>query len=154
MTTPNADPTDERHGRGPLDARMKSSIAFVGASGVALGAVAAVFEGPAAAGAVVIGAALATANLWVLARVVAGLLPPEPADGESHPASPPDPRESRAWASLATIKTVGLLLVAWMILRYRVAAPLPLLVGFGALPIGIAIAAVVSDRRRHPKKGL
>jgi hypothetical protein len=52
------------------------------------------------------------------------------------------------------LKTVGLLLVAWGILRYRVAAPLPLLVGFGALPIGIAIAAVVSDRRPHPKKGL
>lgn len=152
MTT-NASPGGrEREDR--FDARMRASLAAVGVSGVALGALAAVFAGAAAAWSVLAGAGLATANLWTLARVVVALLPPEPEGHEAREPAAPDPREARAWSSVAMLKTVGLLLVAWGILRYRVAAPLPLLVGFGALPIGIAIAALVSDRRPHSKKGL
>jgi hypothetical protein len=134
---------------------MRASLVGVAVTGAVLGVLAAVFAGAAAAWSVVAGAGLATANLWALARVVVALLPAEPEDEDRQAAAgQPDPREARAWASVAMLKTVGLLLVAWGILRYRVAAPLPLLVGFVALPIGIAIAAVVSDRRPHPKKGL
>jgi hypothetical protein len=139
---------------------MRASLVGVAVSGAVLGALAAAFAGAAAAWSVVAGAGLATANLWALARVVVALLPAEPdSEDENRQVAAagqarPDPREARAWGSVAMLKTVGLLLVAWGILRYRVAAPLPLLVGFGALPIGIAIAAVVSDRRPHPRKGL
>ncbi len=152
--TAKASPTDPQK-RDGLDARMRASLVGVAVTGAVLGVLAAVFAGAAAAWSVVAGAGLATANLWALARVVVALLPAEPEDEDRQAtAGQPDPREARAWASVAVLKTVGLLLVAWGILRYRVAAPLPLLVGFGALPIGIAIAALVSDRRPHPKKGL
>jgi hypothetical protein len=154
--TAKASPTSPEK-RDGLDARMRASLVGVAVSGAVLGALAAAFAGAAAAWSVVAGAGLATANLWALARVVVALLPAEPeAEDENRhvAAGQPDPREARAWASVAMLKTVGLLLVAWGILRYRVAAPLPLLVGFGALPIGIAIAALVSDRRPHPRKGL
>ncbi len=152
--TAKASPTGPEK-RDGLDARMRASLVGVAVSGAVLGVLAAVFAGAAASWSVVAGAGLATANLWALARVVVALLPAEPEDeNRDGAAGQPDPREARAWASVAMLKTVGLLLVAWGILRYRVAAPLPLLVGFGALPIGIAIAALVSDRRPHPKKGL
>jgi hypothetical protein len=151
--TANASPSG-RQKQGVLDARMRVSLVAVGVSGMALGALAVVFAGPAAAWSVVAGAALATANLGALARMVVAFLPARPEGYDVREQTDPDPLEARAWRSLAMLKTVGLLLVAWGILRYRVAAPLPLLVGFGALPIGIAIAAMVSDRRPHPKKGL
>jgi uncharacterized membrane protein len=52
---------------------------------------------------------------------------------------------------VAALKTAGLLVAAWALLRYRVAAPLPMLVGFGALPMGIAIGSLMSDRRASLK---
>jgi hypothetical protein len=46
---------------------------------------------------------------------------------------------------------VGLLAVTWLLMRHGVVSPLPMLVGFGALPIGIAIGSIVSDRgAEHP----
>jgi hypothetical protein len=41
---------------------------------------------------------------------------------------------------------VGLIAVAWLLMRRGIASPLPMLIGFGALPIGIAIGSLVSDR--------
>jgi hypothetical protein len=40
----------------------------------------------------------------------------------------------------------GLLAAAWLLMRHGVVSPVPMLVGFGSLPIGIAIGSLVSDR--------
>jgi uncharacterized membrane protein len=47
----------------------------------------------------------------------------------------------------------GLVVAVWLLMRYGLVSPVPLLVGFGALPIGIAIGSVVSDRGA-PSDGL
>ena len=100
------------------------------------------------------GLAIATANLWALARVVAALLPTDAptdapaADGTEGPRTGrgPGPRGFAAWSLLAALKMVGLVALVWLLMRRGVVSPLPMLVGFGALPIGIAIGSLVSDR--------
>jgi hypothetical protein len=85
-----------------------------------------------------VGAALAAGNLWALARVVAALLPSDRPGAEA---------QSRGgWALAAGLKMFGLVAVVWLLMRRGFVSPLPMLVGFGALPIGIAIGSLVSDR--------
>jgi hypothetical protein len=122
----------------PLDARLRTSIAAVGVSAAAFSVCALAFAGGAAAISVACGGALAAGNLWALARVVAALLPDSRRAAEA---------QSRgAWGVLAALKMVGLIAVAWLLMRRGIASPLPMLIGFGALPIGIAIGSLVSDR--------
>ena len=47
---------------------------------------------------------------------------------------------------LAVVKMLGLVAVVWLLMRHGVASPIPMVVGLGALPIGIAIGSLVSDR--------
>jgi hypothetical protein len=42
---------------------------------------------------------------------------------------------------------------AWLLMRHGIVSPLPMLIGFGALPIGIAIGSLVSDRSAPPENG-
>jgi hypothetical protein len=117
---------------------MKASLVAVGAAGATMGLVAVLSFGPSAAMSVGLGAALATANLWTLARVVAALLPRtgSGAQGQSR----------AAWVLLALVKMGALLAIAWLLMRSSVVSPLGMLVGLCALPIGIAIGSLVGDR--------
>ena len=128
-----------------FDGRMRMSIRTVALSGgvLALGALAflGVREGFSAA----VGAALATGNLWALARIVTELLPPPP-DPDTRAASAPSAKGAGPWTLVGLLKMLGLLAVAWLLMRHGVVAPLAMLIGFGALPIGIAIGSIVSDR--------
>jgi hypothetical protein len=89
---------------------------------------------------VAVGGALAAGNLWVLARIVTELLPTDRAGA--------DAQSRGGWALVAVLKILGLLAAAWLLMRHAqaIVAPLPMLVGFAALPIGIAIGSLVSDR--------
>jgi hypothetical protein len=125
------------------DGRLRRCILGVAAAGgtLALGAMA-VF-GAAAAFSVAVGAGIATGNLWILGRVVTALLPTGAAGARA---------QSRAgWALVAGLKMVGLIAVVWLLMRHAVVSPLAMLVGFGALPIGIAIGSLVSDRNASPE---
>jgi hypothetical protein len=98
------------------------------------------FAGVPAGLSVALGGGLAVGNLWILARIVSELLPTDRAGAEA---------QSRGgWALVAVLKILGLLAVAWLLMRHApaIVSPLPLLVGFAALPIGIAIGSLVSDR--------
>jgi hypothetical protein len=122
----------------PLDRRMRTSIAAVALCAAAFTLAALAFASGGAALSVACGGGLAAGNLWALARVVAALLPDSRRAAQS---------QSRgAWSLLAALKMVGLIAVAWLLMRRGVASPLPMLIGFGALPIGIAIGSLVSDR--------
>jgi hypothetical protein len=122
---------------------MRTSIVAVAVSAAAFTALALAFASDKAAISVACGGALAAANLWALARVVSALLPDSRPGAES---------QSRgAWSLVAAVKMVGVIAVAWLLMRRGVAAPLPMLIGFGALPIGIAIGSLVSDRSGHPE---
>jgi hypothetical protein len=115
------------------------SIRAVATAGVVLVLFALAFAGAGPALSVAGGAGLATGNLWLLARIVSGLLPDDRPGAEA---------QSRGgWALVAVLKMLGLLALAWLLMRHGIVSPLPMLVGFGALPIGIAIGSLVSDRR-------
>ena len=134
--------TPRPHG---LDARMRRSIVAVALVGVAMTVVTFPVFGLFTAFSVATGAAIATANLWILARIVSALLPDESA---AHKAKD----GKGGWALLALLKLFGLVAAVWLLMRHGVVSPLPLMVGFGALPIGIAIGALVSDRSAASKE--
>jgi hypothetical protein len=117
---------------------MRTSIAMVAIAGAALTASSLVGFDLAAARSVGVGAVIAVVNLWVLGRIVAGLLPTEAAGARA--------QSRAAWALVAAVKMLGLVAAVWLLMRHGVVSPLPMLVGLGALPIGIAIGSLVSDR--------
>ncbi len=124
-----------------MDARLKTSILAVLALGAAFGLAGAVLFGMRAGFSVVVGASVAAANVWALAKVIAGLLP---ADGQA-PAG-----GVASWLVMALLKVVALFGGVWLLMSRHVVSPLPLFVGIGCMPIGIAIGAIVSDRRAQP----
>jgi hypothetical protein len=121
-----------------LDARLRASLVSVAATGATMALAAGVAFGPRSAMSVGLGAALAAANLWALAHIVASLLPEtgEGAQAQSH----------AAWGLVALIKMVAVLAVAWLLIRCGFVTPMGMLVGLCGLPIGIAIGSLVSDR--------
>ncbi len=123
----------------PLDGRMRASIAAVALVGAGLAFVALLVFGMEAAFSVAVGSAIAAGNLWALARIIAALLPDDAHSARS--------QSKAAWALLAVLKMFGLIVAVWLLMRHGVVSPLPMLVGFGSLPIGIAIGSLVSDRR-------
>ena len=121
-----------------FDARLRTSLRAVIVAGAALGLLALAFASIATGLSVLVGAALAAGNLWLLARIVSELLPSDRAGAEA---------QSRGgWALVAALKMFGLVAVAWLLMRHGIVSPMPMLIGFAALPIGIAIGSLVSDR--------
>jgi hypothetical protein len=121
-----------------FDPRLRVSLVAVAVAGVALTVAALALFGGAGAGSAATGAALALGNLWGLARIVGALLP-----GDTQAAK----AQSRAsWALLAALKMLALLGITWLLMRHGLVSPLPMLIGFLSLPIGIAIGSLVSDR--------
>ncbi len=116
----------------PLDPRLRTAILSVAVVGVGLTGGAVSFFGASMAWSVGVGAALATLNLWALARVITGR------GGHEAP--------GRRQGVLAALKMLGLIAVVWLLMRHGVTAPIPMVVGLGSLPIGIVIGSLVSDR--------
>ncbi len=90
--------------------------------------------GASTARSVAIGAAIAVGNLWLLAQMVRGFL------GRSGAAAP--------WSVIAVLKFVALFGAMYVLVKARVVSLLPCVFGFGALPIGIVLAEVLSGRCR------
>jgi hypothetical protein len=133
--------TDATPGR--FDPRLRTSLATVFVAGSTLALLALAFAGLRVGLSVLVGAGLAAGNLWLLARIVVELLPSDRAGAEA---------QSRGgWAVVALLKMFGLVALAWLLMRHGIVSPLPMLIGFGALPIGIAIGSLVSDRRPPPE---
>jgi hypothetical protein len=131
-------PRTEAPGGRRLDAQLRASLVAVAVAGAALALAALPLFGISAAFSVAVGSALATGNLWALARIIAALLP---TDGESA-----RQKNTAAWALLGVLKMLGLIAVVWGLMDHGIVSPLPMLVGFAALPIGIAIGSLVSHR--------
>ncbi len=136
-----------------FDSQLRASLAAVAATGAVLALGALALLGPSAAFSVAVGAALATANLWVLARIVSALLPAEdPADSSGGGATGGGGAGGAGgagavgWAVLGIVKMFALFAVVLLLMRSGVVSAVPMLVGFGALPIGIAIGSLVRNR--------
>lgn len=126
----------------PIDARLRVSIVAVALCGATLTLPALIVMGPRTALSVAVGAAIAAGNLWVLARIVTELLP----NSESVSRHRGSLSAAGVWVLLAILKMFVLFAVVWLLMRCALVSPLSLLVGFGSLPLGIAIGSLLSDR--------
>jgi hypothetical protein len=109
-----------REMRGPLVAVCVAGVVLTGGALVLGGLQTGISTG--------IGAAIAGLNLWVLARVVGGT-------------------ESAGWRTVGLLKMLGLFGGVWLLLTYHVVDPIPLVVGLGALPIGLTTGSMLSAGR-------
>ena len=81
---------------------------------------------------VAIGSAIAAGNLWLLAQMVRGFLANK---GASAP-----------WGIVAVLKFVLLFSAMYVLVKTHAVDILPCAIGFGALPIGIVFAQLLSAR--------
>ena len=82
---------------------------------------------------ILVGAAIAVANLWVFKRVGHAFLS--------------EKGKSRAiWGLVGAFKFVALMVGVGLLLRHEVVGAIPLIVGYGALPVGITVSNFLSAR--------
>jgi hypothetical protein len=116
-------------------------------------------SGPRAAGSVFLGAAVAVGNLLTMRAIIRALLPaPEAAEksgesgdekGEENPQHHAEEgrRGGAAWGLFAVLKMALLFGGMWILLTRKLVDPIGLVVGYGVLPLGIAIGSLWSSLR-------
>jgi hypothetical protein len=119
-----------------LDPRTRTAIAGVAAFGALFVIGAACGWGLRAAISVAVGVLIAVANLYGLARILGALLGARVGE---------DPNAG-IWGVLAVVKVVGLFGGVWLLMTSHLVDPIGLVGGWGSLPVGIAIASLVSDK--------
>jgi len=115
-----------------LDEGIRAAMISVTLSAGVLAAGAFVAFDARSARGVAVGGAFALANLWAFARIGEAFLSRRGA------AAP--------WAAFAVLKLLGLFGGVWLILRSGIASPISLLVGYGALPIGITLGTLFGPK--------
>jgi hypothetical protein len=115
-----------------LDEGVRAAMISVTASACVLAAGAFVAFDLRTAGGVGVGGAFALTNLWAFARIGEAFLSRRGA------AAP--------WTAFAMLKLAGLFGGVWFILSSGIASPLSLLVGYGALPIGITLGTLFGPK--------
>lgn len=135
-TIPDAPPS------GAMDPRLRAAMVGVAAAGGAFAIVGAAAWSLRIGGSVLLGAALAVTNLWVLARIVRAVTAgARPGAG------------GKLWVLIALLKLLVLFAVVWGLITRDLVEPVALMAGFGALPIGVAIGSLVSDRAARSASG-
>lgn len=122
----------------PMSPRIRVAIITVAVFGTLFALVAGTVWSVRAGISAAVGATIAASNLWVLARIIGATARPDAS------------KSALAWSMLALVKMLGLFALVWLLIRWGIAQPLPLVLGYGALPIGIAVGSVVSDRTEPP----
>ena len=125
------------------DARLKTTFLVVAVTGGLLTLGGAFYGGMVPASSAAIGAMAALSNLYVLTKIVGAVAVPHE-----------DARANAgfAWGVIALGKIMLLFGGLWVLMTRHLVDPIPLVVGYGSLPIGIAIGAIVSDKTGpHPE---
>ena len=131
--------------------RAVKAAAIIGAV-FALGALG--LHGTRSACSVLVGAAIAIANLVTMRAIIRALInvPLEPDDGDTEAGQERDPKKTGnrggiAWGLFAGLKILILFGGVWILLTRQLVDPMPLVVGYGVLPLGIAASALWSSLR-------
>lgn len=110
-----------------LDRTLRTVLAAIALFGIALSLGALAIFGVQIAAGVLLGAVIAVANFWALARLVPLLF---------------CQRRAGAWAVVEVLKMVALVVVVWLIIRSGWVDALALAAGYGALPLGITVGSL------------
>jgi len=132
MTTGDAPESPKR----ALDPRMRTALVAVATFGAMFAIGAGCGWGMREAWSVAAGVVIAVLNL---SRILGALV-----GARSDEASERD--DAGLWGVLAVVKVCGLFGGVWLLMSSHLVDPLPLVVGWGALPVGIALASFVSDK--------
>jgi|HubBroStandDraft_2_1064218.scaffolds.fasta_scaffold448891_2 hypothetical protein len=124
---------------GAMDARLVAALVAVALSAALMGATAFFVWGARFAVSVEVGGAVAASNLYVLSRIVHGMTDTGRNDGNAG-------ASGAAWGLIFLGKMLVLFGGIWWVMARGLANPLGLVVGYGSLPIGIAIGSIVSDK--------
>jgi hypothetical protein len=130
MSTPPEHERAEPAGIG--DAPMRAAIISVLGCGLCFAVAGFAFFGARAGLGVLIGAVLATLNLWVFARVAQAFVSRK---GGTTP-----------WAVVALLKLILLFGGVWLILKSGVVSGVSLAAGYAALPFGVTFASLFGPR--------
>jgi len=123
----------------PDEDALRPTYRMVGLVGVLLSACAWIWGNAALGFSAAVGAGLATANLWVLARTVRNLLI----------------GSSPSWGGVAALKFLALLGITYLALNNQHIDALGFALGIFALPLGIVIAGLLfppNDKHHHTVK--
>lgn len=145
--------------RGPEERDgAKTATITAAVLGVLFSVLALVFFGGRAAASVVIGAVIAVSNLVMLRAIIRAILrPPEEEEAENEAATEkpekPSHEESKAegrrggaaWGIFAVIKILVLFGGVGLLLTKGLVDPIPLVVGYGVLPLGITASALIDS---------
>jgi hypothetical protein len=109
---------------------------------------------------VALGGAIAVANLLALKAIVSALIvsPSHDPDTAANASAEQTEHENErrrggvAWGIFALFKITILFGVLWILLTRNVVFPIPLLVGYGVLPIGIATSALATSLRPRARR--
>jgi hypothetical protein len=158
----------------PRDAARDAAIvAAVLGLGLTVGALA--MYGTRTGLSIALGAAIAVANLVTLRAIVRALVrspdQPDAAPDAAGPDAPTDEnpensapapdhgaegkRGGAAWGIFALVKILVLFGGIWMLLTRGLVDPIPLVIGYGVLPLGIAAASAIpslAPRARQPRR--
>jgi hypothetical protein len=121
------------------DGRLVTALVAVGSCGGLMAVTAALVWGMRMALSVGTGAAIAASNLYVLSKIVGAMM-------EGAETGEPRGAGAGTWGVLAMVKMVVLFGGIWLVMTKGLVDPLGLVVGYGSLPIGIAIGSLVSDK--------
>lgn len=116
----------------PSDPAMRAAVMAVACSAAALTLGALGVSGGRAALGAALGGALATANLWVFARLGDAFIARK---GNTAP-----------WSMIAAVKLVFVFGAIWIILQRDLVPGLALAVGYAALPIGITMGSLFGPK--------
>jgi len=121
-----------------MDPRMVASLRAVAGAAAFFALLALLRYGPSTAASVAAGGGAAVANLYVIARIVRGLVRGAPERG------------SAGWSGVAMLKLLALFGGVSLLLVSRTVDPIPFLVGYAALPVGLVLGSLWSDQRDPP----
>jgi hypothetical protein len=140
MTTTNSNPEHSAPQKGPTsqggEGGLTPQVVTVAVIGLLMAVGAAFVWGSRMAFSVGVGAAFATSNLYLLAKIVGRVMGGAGASGAG------------AWSIIAVTKMAVLLGGGWLLLTRGWVDPIGLCAGYGSLPIGIALSPLLSDNTR------
>ncbi|AGP41168.1 ATP synthase subunit I [Sorangium cellulosum] len=128
-------PHEEPDADGPPgvgDATMRAVLRWVAGTAAVLAVAALLAYGVRAALGVGIGGAIATANLYVFARIVDAFL-----SRRGHTVS---------WTLIAIIKLLGLMGGVWLVLKSELVSGVALMVGYASLVVGISLGTLFGPK--------
>jgi hypothetical protein len=147
MTPATTAMTDDKLKAPSLDPRTRTAIAAVGAFGAMFAITGAAAWGARTGLSVAAGAAVAMLNLYGLAKILGAMVAGRAGAGEEDGrAAQEDGASSAMWGLFALVKVFALFGGVWLLMSAKIVDPLPLVVGWGALPVGIAIGSLLSDK--------